>query len=499
VAVAAAVVALLAAPRADHFTTDSESYLDVARALLAGGGLVQQVVDFWRPAVPDPLGLWPPLYPVLVAGLARVGFPVEGAAIAVSVLAWLAFAVLFHALAHRTVAPRPARVATVLALLTAPLAFASGAAWSEMLFLALAAGAWLALGDALEPPAHRGDERRRLAAAAFAGGLVGLAALTRYAGWSLAPLALGALLASRVPRNAVTVFALPAFALPGLWLARNIVVFGSPTGPGLPPATEGALAVVGQLGGALRWALVPWPAQLSGALSGLLLAALFVLATFALMIGRRPALASALALAWLATLVTLRSMVSVNPIGVRYVLPALPFLWLACVAAASWIAGRVRFAATIAGGVAAIALVLAAIGFARALTVNPAPAASVRQRALLHAELRALVGPDSVPLLSDDGHAVRSATGRAAVQLPAGAFRMRAFEAADFERWRSSGVTDAVFRADAWRDTTGGRAGARARVEARHGAWLAARLLPGSRERWTVADSTPHYVRFVLP
>lgn len=498
VAIGAALVALLAAPRAEHFTTDSESYLDVARTLLAGGGLAQQVVDFWRPAVPEPLGLWPPLYPLLIAGLARLGLPVEGAAITVSVLAWLAFALLFHALAHRTVAPVPARAATALVLLTTPLAFASGAAWSEMTFLALAAGAWLALGDALEPAAHRGDERRRSASATRAAVLIGLAALTRYVGWTLAPLALGALVAARLPRPTLATFAVISFGMPGLWLVRNVAVFGGPAGPGLPPATDGLGALLGQLGGALRWSLVPWPAHLHGTLSALLLIVLFALVVFALLIGRRQALVSALALAWLASIVMLRSMVSVNPIGVRYALPALPFVWLAGVAAAAWVADRVRFTSAIAGGLMVVALAFAAGGFVRAVIVSPAPAEATLRRAERHAELRTLAA-GLAPVLSDDGHAVRSATGGAAVQLPAATFRMRVFEAADLERWRAAGVTDGVFAADAWTDTTGGRDGARARVEARHGAWLASRLLPGSRARWTVADSTPHFVRFVLP
>src|SRR5678815_1103580 len=39
------------------FTTDSDSYLDVAKNLLAGQGLVMRIVDSWRPAIPDPMGL----------------------------------------------------------------------------------------------------------------------------------------------------------------------------------------------------------------------------------------------------------------------------------------------------------------------------------------------------------------------------------------------------------------------------------------------------------
>ena len=159
----------------------------------------------------------------------------------------------------------------------------------------------------------------------------------------------------------------------------------------------------------------------------------------------------------------------------------------------------IGLASPIVTGVTTLALALAGIGFVRAAFVHPSPAESVRLRTARHAELRTLVPPDTLPVLSDDGHSVRSATGRAAVQLPAGPFRLRAFESGELERWRAAGVAVALMSAAAWTDTLGGRDGARARVEARHGAWLAARLLPGSPERWTVADSTPGYVRFTLP
>src|SRR5262249_53759309 len=138
IVIAAALVLVgLFRPRTAAFTTDSDAYLDVARNLLDGAGLVQRVVDFWRPTAPDPLGLWPPLYPLATAGLAGWGASVESAARLVSALAFLAFAPAFHGLARRALGPAAALVVTALVLCTVGIPRAAAMAWSEMLFLAL--------------------------------------------------------------------------------------------------------------------------------------------------------------------------------------------------------------------------------------------------------------------------------------------------------------------------------------------------------------------------
>ena len=131
VAALAGLIAAAWAPRSPGFTTDSESYLDVARNLAAGDGMVQRIVDFWRPALPDPLGLWPPLYPALVAATSVAGVPPEPAARAVSIAAFVVFALALHRLARRVLPPGPALAATAVALLTPGVARAGVMAWSS--------------------------------------------------------------------------------------------------------------------------------------------------------------------------------------------------------------------------------------------------------------------------------------------------------------------------------------------------------------------------------
>src|SRR6185436_11872269 len=165
------------------FTTDSDSYLDVARNLLAGQGLVMRIVDSWRPAIPDPMGLWPPVYPLAIALAGRLGAPLELAARMISELSFVAFALLFHSFARRTALGRGgALVVTALALTTTGVARAGVMAWSEMLYLALACGGWAAtLG--LEKQKGEG-----VFPGLLAGLLFGLAATTRYIGLLVLPL-----------------------------------------------------------------------------------------------------------------------------------------------------------------------------------------------------------------------------------------------------------------------------------------------------------------------
>ena len=112
---ALALVAVVA-PRVAGWTTDSDAYIDVAANLRAGRGLVQGVVDFWRPAVPEPLGMWPPLYPALVALGGVFGMPLDLAARLVSAASFAAFAAAFHALAARALGRGPGALVTLFAL-----------------------------------------------------------------------------------------------------------------------------------------------------------------------------------------------------------------------------------------------------------------------------------------------------------------------------------------------------------------------------------------------
>jgi hypothetical protein len=435
--VLAALLAVVLAPRTAGFTVDSDSYLDVAGNLLAGQGLVQRVVDFWRSGVPQPLGLWPPVYPALVALVSAFGMPLEASARATAGAGFAAFAFAFHALATRALGRGPGALATALALALPGVALLGAFAWSESSALAfLAAG--LAVLFAGAPPVSR---RRALAA----GALLALAALTRHAALVVVVALVAAVLASPRLRGARGVFALAALLPPAAWLGRNLALFGRPFGPALPPspATPGAQGF--EMARALRYELLPAPFDGSLAASvllGLVLLAGVVLALRAGGIARACAL---VAVAHLAAVLAGTSTVAINAPTGRYLAPALPFLVLAALAGLRGTArsdGTRRALVTGLAAVLAIAAGLELLGEGRA---RPSPAPGELARRHDRGALRDLVPPGTAPVLSDQGHAVRLHTGRSTVQVPPAEFRPRAYDARDDARWAAAGVREAVF------------------------------------------------------
>jgi Dolichyl-phosphate-mannose-protein mannosyltransferase len=497
VVVAALLLGLLVGSRVPGFTTDSESYLDVARSLLAGQGLVQHVADFWRPGVPDPLGLWPPLYPLVTAGLARLGAPLEVAARLVSALSFPVFALLFLSLATELLgAGVPALAITLVALSTLAVAFAASMAWSEMLYLALSTGALLGLVR-VAAPVRGWREATPLRLAVLAGALAGLAALTRYIGVILIPVGLVWLLLTRVPTRTLVTW-LACAALPPLaWTAHNLARFGNVLGPGLPQSHASVAGVAAQLLPALRWGFVPWPVEVSGPASALFVTGLVALGAFAWVIGGPRALVAGYVAAYIMMLVTLRANLTFNGIGYRYLTPVMPFLWLGAAAGLSWLAERMRFADSVARVITLATLVLCGVAVTRFMIRLPHPAPAMVTRRVELAELKQLILPAGGPVLGDAGHLVRSATGQDAIEIPPAPFAPRFFTELDETRWRAAGARQAVFRSESWNGED--RDVVRTRLEARFGPYLAHRLAPGNAERWPVADSGATFVRFTLP
>jgi hypothetical protein len=497
VVLASLLLASWVGPRVPAFTTDSESYLDVARSLLAGEGLVHHVVDFWRPRLPDPLGLWPPLYPLVTAGLTRLGVPLEIAARLVSALAFPVFALLFLSLATELLGAGAAALGvTIVTLSTLAVAFAAGMAWSEMLYLALSTGAIVGL-IRVAAPVRGWREATPLRLAVLAGTLAGLASLTRYIGVILVPVGLVWLLLARVPSRTVLTW-LACAALPPLaWAAHNLARFGNALGPGLPQSHASLTGVAAQLVPGLRWGFVPWPVEASGPASAIFVALLLLLGGFAWVTGSTRALVAGYAAAYVVTLVTLRASLTFNGIGYRYLTPVMPFLWLAAAAGLAWLADRMRFAGLAARAVSVVTLVLCAVAVARFGIRLPHPAPELVTRGAELTELQRLLALTDGPVLGDAGHLVRSATGRDAIEIPPAPFAPRFFTADDATRWRAAGARQAVFRAEDWHGDD--PRVVHARLETRFGPWLAARLAPGDPARWPVADSSGTFVRFALP
>lgn len=443
---AAAGVLAWVGPRIERFTTDSESYLDVAQNLLAGQGLVQNVVDFWRPAVPEPLGLWPPLYPTLVAAVSSIAGPPERAALLVSGASFVAFAMAFFALASRALPGGLAALATTIGVLLLPgVAVAGASAWSEPLFLFFVTAGLTGLVDLLS------GSRAGRGLALLSGLCFGAAALTRYAG---VPLAIGAVLVAATrgaagrSRGAAVAFASGALVPPGLWLARNLVQFGSALGPSLPAAPRSPIEAAFILARALRWELLPGPLTMPAPLAWtvlVLLALGMAIAFRAGLAGRLTGLAAGILIAvvFFAT-----ASYAINDPAGRYLAPVLPLVWLAALAGLD---GRHekhgaggRSAQTTAASL--LFAVLAGIGVAGFVAGREKPPPGLALRDAELAELRVLVPAGDTPVLSDAGHRVRLASGRAAVQIPPAAWRPRAFDRADDMHWRARGVKEAVFR-----------------------------------------------------
>ena len=170
---------VLSLTRERRFTADSRNYVNVARNVLEGRGLVQDTAGFGegrfptRVRLPQPYGVHGPLFPLAIAGLAAAGLPAEDAALLIPVLCaglTLAGAVL---LLLRLYDRETALWGAALLVASYPLAFLARTAWSELLAVAALFGSLLLL--LARPP--RSAPARLLA---LAGVLAGLAFAARY-------------------------------------------------------------------------------------------------------------------------------------------------------------------------------------------------------------------------------------------------------------------------------------------------------------------------------
>lgn len=193
VAVTAAVVALtallaaVALTRTRVLTTDSMNYVDVARHVAAGDGIVQSTLGFNQRLdaalpLPSPLTAQPPLYPFAIAAGIVCGIDGTDAALAVAALSvGLALFAAFAA-TRLSFGAGPAFVALGALAVLEPLLHAGNAALSDAPGVALTLAALAAAGDA--------QHRERPERAALVAGIVsGLAFAVRYAALPVAAVA----------------------------------------------------------------------------------------------------------------------------------------------------------------------------------------------------------------------------------------------------------------------------------------------------------------------
>jgi hypothetical protein len=179
---AAAVLFLLArtAPHGPGLDVDGAQHLAAAASLLEGRG--------WQGVDDEPYVLWPPLYPALIALVARAGLSLGDAVRALNAASLLVCTLLAARLAWRIEGTR--RGAALAALAVAWIALpVAGMAWSETVFLALVFATLLAWERWI-----RSHRRRDLAVLAL---VCALTLLARYLGVFLLALVCLALLFER--------------------------------------------------------------------------------------------------------------------------------------------------------------------------------------------------------------------------------------------------------------------------------------------------------------
>jgi 4-amino-4-deoxy-L-arabinose transferase-like glycosyltransferase len=334
VAVAGMAVVLLRTRGGPHLSPDSVSYVQSARNLAAGRGLVtfngEPYVD------------WPPLFPAVLAAVSALGIDAEQAARWVNAAAFGTIAAAGGWWVRRRTGSLAAGAAASAVLLrAAALVFVAEYAWSEPLFLLLSLLALIALAAF----ARRGDGRTLAAAGLLTAGAV----LTRYVG--LAAIGAGAMVILARPdgwrrktRNAALFGALSCLPL-AAWLARNARITGTLTG--------GRAVVAASLPGNVRllllaagtWLLPPSVAEGARIAAGCALAAATVLAAARLRRGgpRGDVLPPfALAVLYAALLLAMATFTPMDQIGDRLVAPLLPPVVLVLALAAPAVRARGR-------------------------------------------------------------------------------------------------------------------------------------------------------------
>ncbi|MDD2706635.1 MAG: hypothetical protein PHV34_01395 [Verrucomicrobiae bacterium] len=318
-------------------TPDSLLYLDTARHLSTFQGFSVSDISLHSEAIAKPLTTWPPLYPLTLAPLVFSGIPPVTAARWISAILFAATGLIFFRLA-RPAAHSPslalpgclAGLASLILLLQPILLTVYTHAWSETLFIPLsllAFGAW-------EKFIRRCDQISNPnvfdIALPCASALLALACWTRFIGVSFALAAAIPLLLRRRFIQLATLLALPILSLIAL-LIRNLSTaqrFIEIEQAGYEGSLIGNLTATG--GVIWTFFLAPHPMIALG------LAGLVALAWTTSPIRRLPPPIRRSILqpllwggAYLVILVALRTWHPFDPIDVRLISPAIPFLLLA--------------------------------------------------------------------------------------------------------------------------------------------------------------------------
>ena len=222
----AVLLALVATSKGPGLTDDSVNYLSTGINVAEGRG--------WRMLADQPITIFPPGVPAVVALGEAVGIEGQLTLRLVSALSFGGIVVLGHLLLRRvTDQPTVCLGATALLAVSPALLGISTMAWSEPLFIVLVLLFLLALDTVLERRALRSHDIATLAA------LASLAFLVRYIGIALVVLAGLALLARLRPLDRATlvrivVLGLACVPVPVAVMLRNHAADGTYLGQRIP-------------------------------------------------------------------------------------------------------------------------------------------------------------------------------------------------------------------------------------------------------------------------
>jgi 4-amino-4-deoxy-L-arabinose transferase-like glycosyltransferase len=245
-----------------HFSADSRNYVNVARNVLAGRGLVQDTAGFGesrfptKARLPQPFGVHAPLYPLAIAALAALGLTAEDAALLLPVVCAGLTLLAASLLVGRLYDARAALLCAGLLVASFPLAFLATSAWSELLATSALFASLLALLWRAEPPGPR--------LILLAGLLAGLAFASRYPLVVALPLGALALVGRggwRPYLGRLALYGAGFTAVAGPIVLRNLLVIGSLSGATRGPS-DVAFAV--NLKVARRVLLAQWAAGPEG-------------------------------------------------------------------------------------------------------------------------------------------------------------------------------------------------------------------------------------------
>lgn len=334
--------------RVRTFTADSMNYVDVARRVAGGDGLVQSTGGFNQPFylsgdldLPAAFTAQPPGYPLAIAFLSRLGLDAADAALVVSAVAYVAILALVYLLGRRIGGSVAGAIAVGAALLFVPLTHLGRAALSECLAVAVVLLFFLLLDRFLKGTPDRGDRAawHGLLTLLGLGFLAGAAFSVRYSLWPLPVIGVAALWLDPAGRSrgAARLYSSAAFAAGALGpaaavLGRNLYVEGQLLPPAMPSVTtlseSLSHATTAVLGGWRSTEPGNWPD------AAVLAVVLGFLGAFAIRTTRHPGrsrhpagsrlplLICLWAVLYLAAVVWRSTQANFDPIGVRLVLPA---------------------------------------------------------------------------------------------------------------------------------------------------------------------------------